>query len=490
MASMNQVARVGRGPAGSRPLFESPVQIVGAALLSAAVVGFLLAHSVQYGVAVLVALLFLPIALLNLPLAIGLSVPLIYLEQVPGVARIPSGVALLIFMAWFGTLAGRGTLFSEVFKRHRGMYLLLLMLMAWITLSLMWARDPGVGAGALYAWYWAAAIVLVIPTVLSGRRQVVIVCIGLIVGALIAAMVSLPQISSTGSSSDYATRLGGDLINPNYFAAALLSAAALAAGLIAVARRPVQKKLLIAAFALATIAIFATGSRGGLIAGVVMIAAAFALMRRQRLRVGVIVVIGLVLGTVWISSSDSTLSRLRDFNTSGTGRVDLWTVALRMWEDHPITGVGFMNYPTVSRDYIMQPGQLSAEFIINEPKETHNAYLGLLAENGIIGLALFLAVVIALMRATWQAAQQLEDAGDRSYATLARAVGIAQIGALAALMFTHNTYNNTLWILLALGPVLLTIAERTGRVEAADAPEGAGRIEPPGALERPRLAES
>src|SRR4029077_7993515 len=99
---------------------------------------FLLAHSVQYGVSVLVALLFLPIALLNLPVAIGLSVPLIYLEQVPGLARIPSGVALLLIMAWFGTLAGRGTLFSEVYKRHRGMYLLLLMLMTWITLSLLW----------------------------------------------------------------------------------------------------------------------------------------------------------------------------------------------------------------------------------------------------------------------------------------------------------------------------------------------------------------
>ena len=74
------------GPGAGRlaSSLESPAQIVGAALGSAAVVGFLLAHSVQYGVAVLVALLFLPIALLNLPLAIGLFVPLIYLEQVPG----------------------------------------------------------------------------------------------------------------------------------------------------------------------------------------------------------------------------------------------------------------------------------------------------------------------------------------------------------------------------------------------------------------------
>jgi O-antigen ligase len=50
---------------------------------------------------------------------------------------------------------------------------------------------------------------------------------------------------------------------------------------MAVVRRPVHKKLLLAAVALAIVAIFATGSRGGLLAGLVMIAAAFALMRRQ-----------------------------------------------------------------------------------------------------------------------------------------------------------------------------------------------------------------
>jgi putative inorganic carbon (HCO3(-)) transporter len=148
-----------------------------------------------------------------------------------------------------------------------------------------------------------------------------------------------------------------------------------------------------------------------------------------------------------------------------------------MWEDHPINGLGFLNFPAVSRDYITQPGQLSTEFIITDPKETHNAYLGLLAENGVIGLGLFLALAIALIRVTWQAARRLDEAGDSSYATLARAIGIAQIGALAALMFTHNTYNNALWILLALGPVLLTIADRTPVIEPPSARESRELIE-------------
>ena len=60
MASMNQVARAGQGPAGSRPLFESPVQIVGAALASAAVVGFLLLFVFMIAAGIFVGMICIP----------------------------------------------------------------------------------------------------------------------------------------------------------------------------------------------------------------------------------------------------------------------------------------------------------------------------------------------------------------------------------------------------------------------------------------------
>jgi hypothetical protein len=59
----------------------------------------------------------------------------------------------------------------------------------------------GVAAGGLWQWYWAAGIVLVIPTA-PGPAVIVVVCVGFVVGGLIAAMITLPQISS-GSSTDY-----------------------------------------------------------------------------------------------------------------------------------------------------------------------------------------------------------------------------------------------------------------------------------------------
>src|SRR4051794_41556229 len=112
MASMNQVERAGRVPAAQQPLFGSPVQIVGAALLCALVVGVVLAHSAQLGIALLIAVLFLPLALLNLPVAIALSVPLVFLEQWPGASRVPAAVAILLALPLFWTVWGRTTLFA------------------------------------------------------------------------------------------------------------------------------------------------------------------------------------------------------------------------------------------------------------------------------------------------------------------------------------------------------------------------------------------
>src|SRR6266480_1762167 len=186
MTSASEIASAEAPPPISRPVFQSPVHIVVAGLLSAVLVGVLLAHSVQLGIAFLAAVLYLPLALLNLPIAIALWVPLAYLEAWPAASRIPAGVAILLGLAWLGTIASGRSLASEVFRRHRGTYLLLLALVSWITLSLFWAQDPAAGANGLYVWYWAAAIAIVVPTALSTRRHLTIVCIGFTAAALIS----------------------------------------------------------------------------------------------------------------------------------------------------------------------------------------------------------------------------------------------------------------------------------------------------------------
>jgi O-antigen ligase len=135
-----------------------------------------------------------------------------------------------------------------------------------------------------------------------------------------------------------------------------------------------------------------------------------------------------------------------------------------MGKDHPILGVGLNNFREQSANYVRQPGTLEhVQLIVDRPSFAHNTYLQLLAEEGIVGLALFLALVGASLHSAYLAAERFERRGQRDLSTLARAVLVATISMLAAGMFLSAALDQRLWLLLALGPALLTLAEGGAR---------------------------
>jgi O-antigen ligase len=108
-------------------------------------------------------------------------------------------------------------------------------------------------------------------------------------------------------------------------------------------------------------------------------------------------------------------------------------------------------------------------FVTEQHQLVHNVYLQLLAELGIIGLGLFLAVAAACLRACYVAARAFDRLGRRDIAVLARGVLVATVGALAASLTLSNLRDPRLWILLALGPALCGIAaaaQASGKAQA------------------------
>jgi O-antigen ligase len=159
----------------------------------------------------------------------------------------------------------------------------------------------------------------------------------------------------------------------------------------------------------------------------------------------------------------------------GTGRTDIWTVGWRMVEDQPLRGVGAGNFPIASIHYLLEPGALLRDdFIVDNPKVAHNTYLNVLAELGVVGLALFLAVIAFSL---WCAARALgvaSQAGDRQLDVLARAMIVVLVGLLAADFFGSRQYSKQLWLLLSLCPALLAISRAqlaSRRAEGAAAGE-------------------
>jgi putative inorganic carbon (hco3(-)) transporter len=103
----------------------------------------------------------------------------------------------------------------------------------------------------------------------------------------------------------------------------------------------------------------------------------------------------------------------------------------------------------------------------------HNIYLHVLAEMGIVGLALFLAVLALSIGSAMRAVRIFHRRRERSMEVLGRALVVAVIANLVAGFFLSGQYSKQLWVLLALGPAMLAIALRE------PAPEPASDLLPP-----------
>jgi O-antigen ligase len=454
-----------------RPVLGSPAPIVIGGLVAALVVGVLLARSAAIGIGAVLALVYAPILFLNLPLGVALFVPLEFVDRLPAASIGPTAASVLVLLAWLVTLPARRRVVAATFRRTPALYIVLALLLIWMTISIAWAVDPGGAANEFWNWWVAAATLVVVATSFSQRRFAMMLCAAFVVGALISVVAGLlpgAPASASGLPAE-AGRFSGSYGDPNFLAAGLVPAIALTVGLLAVTRRSGARTLLLLAAAILTLGLAASGSRGGLVAAAVSGVVALVVARGRRLPILVTIAGAMVVVGVWIATtSPGSWDRVRKFDT-GTGRTDLWDVAWRMSEAHPLAGVGLDGYVKESPRFIRQPGvQLptGTEFtrhLLNEPLVAHNTYLQLLAETGFVGLALFAALVLASLRATWLASRSFERQRDPPMASLARAALIAQIGALSAAIFISDYYDKRLWVLLAMGPALLAVAARGGR---------------------------
>ena len=126
-------------------------------------------------------------------------------------------------------------------------------------------------------------------------------------------------------------------------------------------------------------------------------------------------------------------------------RVFLWSRALEIIRDHPLTGVGFGNYHNVCGRYY---DRVDAAF----PMRTwaHNSLLSLLAETGPLGLACALWVAVAIARALLA---RLREGGPYALGGLAAACGLFVAGQVHDVIYdTKVMYPLWLALALALGP--------------------------------------
>ncbi|NDU76781.1 O-antigen ligase domain-containing protein [Actinomadura sp. DSM 109109] len=110
-----------------------------------------------------------------------------------------------------------------------------------------------------------------------------------------------------------------------------------------------------------------------------------------------------------VERARSTVGSVVHPDRSVDDRYDLWAAAVRIWEDHPVAGVGVKNFPAYRDAYAtieLSSGSETADPVngyVRQPLlSPHSQYLLFLCEQGMVGLAGFAALLAAIVAGLWR----------------------------------------------------------------------------------------
>ena len=142
--------------------------------------------------------------------------------------------------------------------------------------------------------------------------------------------------------------------------------------------------------------------------------------------------------TVEYAGQDLTSVEITDENFSVVERAAHWEAAWRMFSSRPWLGVGTGQYATV------YPSVAIARW--EDPLgHAHNYYLNVLAEGGLVGLAAYVAVMLAAISAVWRSARK--ETGWRRALALG---ALGMFGHLLAHSAFDNLYVHEMYLLVAM----------------------------------------
>jgi len=428
-------------------------------------VGALSGVQPRLGLLIAIGVTFTALVFANLLIGFAAMVLFAYLEvlSVLGGVSLAKVAGALIVVAWLAVASVGGSRARNFFSSRPGLAYLLLAFLGWNAISVAWAESSSEALSSVMRYTLNAILVPVAFTAIRDRRDMVRILAVVVAGAGIAAVSAIA--SPPAAESAVAGRATGTVGDPNELAAALVVGLALATA-FAINRgvsAPLRGLSAISAV-LCLAGILISLSRGGLlgVAGALVVAVFMGGRWRGRVLAVCASIAGLAVAYFAFVASLPAKERVLNVG-GGTGRLDLWTVGLRMIEAHPVRGVGSGQFAISSVHYLLRPGAIQrGDLILSTPKVAHNTYLNILAELGFVGGLLFVAILLISLGCAISAVRQFRRDGDERLEILSRGLVVGVGGYLVTLMFISENYSKLLWILVALGPVLLAVARARG----------------------------
>jgi O-antigen ligase len=243
--------------------------------------------------------------------------------------------------------------------------------------------------------------------------------------AMVVLLISLQSYRSftAGVSFDEESRFAGPFevvgLNSNHLAAFVVSYCSLLAGLLLFDKNKWRRLLFLAAIVFGLHPLFFSYSRGGYAAAIGVLVF-FGLVKKRSL-----LILALILFISWqtllpssvVERIKMTRGGVRGLESSVAVRLDLWNHAVELFEKYPIFGVGFGGF------------ELTVP-IKTEIKNTHNLYLKILSEQGIIGLSLLLLVFFMALKS----GQKLYKVSKTPFQ---KGLGFGFLGCIVAFIITN-----------------------------------------------------
>ncbi|HKQ97198.1 MAG TPA: O-antigen ligase family protein [Candidatus Polarisedimenticolia bacterium] len=330
--------------------------------------------------------------------------------------------------------------------RLNGQILTMVFFLAWSGLSILVASDNNVAVRQTLTYLQLMLAMLMFGSVVKSLAALQRLLRTLVTAITLAAVHGLYMYAS-----GQAPTTAGIVINRNGMAVYLTVAIACAYILYQVSQHGLERLALMIALPIQFVALALTYSRAGIIGlGVVVALVGYRLARQSGYLIlgataAMALVIAIGLPTAFYKRVESIGSSVKNQEDTFGQRVELAGAGVRMISAHPFLGVGAGNFG------IVLPRYGRGGYLLGGHWASHNTYVGLAAESGVLALALFLGCLYFAFK-DLRAVVRAGDQADPRLALLAIAVEVSIVAFLVSGL--SGNHEKTKYFYLFLGLVL------------------------------------
>lgn len=332
----------------------------------------------------------------NLIYKISLLTVLAFIIVMPWGDGVLDGLVRLFGIIAFG-IASLLFVTAGTHKKYTYYHLFLLLLWAWIIGSVMWTPNLKSGLELAPRLFQLMLLPFLFSLVIINKKSLLAAYQCYVIGNMIASSIIIYNFLH-GINSPYYGRFTVKNIETDTMSIILALAIPMAAYLTSAMQGKLSKIIYTITIPYIIFAIFLTGTRTGSIVAIIGLIYWLYTHRSASIKVKLILVILFAISISAVAtyapkaSIDRVFSAGKSLKSGNLNyRTVIWKASLNQWRESPIVGTGLGGLGDVlSREHVNY-------------REAHNTHIHLLAENGIIGMAIYVLLEFSILYLILQA---------------------------------------------------------------------------------------